>query len=86
MTTRYQEKYYEDVVQILSALLADTTALDSFTKFADLFAADNPPTCIDCGASPSESGPFGSECAGHLFEGGFGRADFLAACGLESEG
>ena len=94
MTTRYQKSQIEDVAFILGC---HTTAagMDNEKErmewltwiaksFADLFAADNPPACIDCGAHRGERG--GPSCEGHLFAGGFDRERFLAACGLESEG
>jgi len=59
------------------------------SQFADLFAADNPPYCIHCGA-PAITDEVCASAGGrlydeHLFEGGFNLEQFLAACGLESE-
>ncbi len=78
MTTRYQKRHYEDVAQLLKdhTAFAEPAVQDVALAFADLFAADNPLTC---------SIPDGhkGECN---VEGGFDREQFLAACGLESEG
>ncbi len=68
MTTRYQSEHYEDVARILYVYGVDKRIVDTF---ADLFAADNPPACIE------------GQCPSH---GGFNRERFLTACGLESEG
>ncbi len=94
MTTRYQRSQIEDVARILSY---HTTAagmdderermewLTWITKsFIDLFAADNPPNCVDCGASSTGESKFCRQSiVNHKFEGGFNRERFLAACGLE---
>ncbi|KKK77634.1 hypothetical protein LCGC14_2851650, partial [marine sediment metagenome] len=37
----------------------------------------------DCGAYRGEGN---DECTGHLLTDGFNRAEFLRACGVESEG
>ena len=106
MTTRYQEKHYEDVARILKTIwechcnspydpnepeCADCQTRNGMARtFADLFAADNPPYCIHCGA-PAITDEVCASAGGrlydeHPFEGGFNREQFLAACGLESEG
>ncbi len=88
---RYKQEHYEDVARLLVARMPkdnvqmlvqglDKVALD----FADLFAADNPPACIDCGAHRGEADPEG-ECLRHLFAGAFDREKFLTACGLATE-
>ena len=91
--SRYTKEHYEDVARILRETVTDPppmrtakeTAIDFALDFADLFAADNPPSsrCWNCGDSkvalerictrPNE---------GHRF-GGFNRKQFLEACGLE---
>ncbi len=91
MSSRYQKSHYEDVAELLrpynkgQQLGMKATQEDIACDFADLFAADNPDTCIDCGAHRDETDPEG-QCVNHLFAYGFDRAAFLAACGLESEG
>ena len=92
--SRYTKEHYEDVARILSQRRApdpgeglgrirNTALTDVANDFADLFAAD-PRYCIHCGdeASTTAVCPLHDE---HLFEGGFDRARFLAACGLEAE-
>ncbi|KKM75074.1 hypothetical protein LCGC14_1393810 [marine sediment metagenome] len=88
MTTRYQKSQIEDVARILrrryyplhsKALVVWQGLVD---EFADLFAADNPPTCI----VSILSAPIAHERHDCVLEGGFARERFLAACGLESEG
>jgi hypothetical protein len=100
MTTRYQKQHYEDVAEIIKAELARRRerGSPSFGKaltlptplvddFADLFAADNPPStrCWHCGASEGTMPPCRYPAQEHNY-GGFDREQFLAACGLESEG
>ena len=94
MTNRYNKRHYEDVARILGFTIRISSNCDhpdcgckvelpAIAKdFANLFAADNPPTCnIDrCGAHPGDD-----TSAGHCFEDGFNRARFLTACGLEEE-
>ena len=89
MTTRYQEKHYEDVARIVrlertywAGLVDDAQAavaesvLSRWTRsLADIFAADNPPTC-DFGYYPH---------TGSCPKWGFDRERFLAACRLEPE-
>lgn len=94
MTTRYQKRHYEDVAQFLKTNKPHNNYGNPSTaqnllkgyhgmlcgRFADSFAADNPPVC----QVGSHDGPCTPTC---LIEGsGFDRARFLAACGLESEG
>ncbi len=61
---------------------------DIARDFADLFAADNPPTCTKCGVLCATQ-QAANYCADDAFEGenhkwagGFDREQFLAACGL----
>ena len=96
MTTRYQEKHYEDVARILSLRRAPKAGgklghilnvglAGVAVGFADLFAADNgPPLCTYCGDAKGTT----AICTKveHNFKGGFDREQFLEACGLESEG
>ena len=100
MTTRYQSKHYEDVARLLNKQpVASVGSLYQAVKrmgedFADLFAADNPRICNICRAPKGETALcFGSVLGRasnppgeHNFQGGFDRTQFLAACGLESEG
>ncbi len=82
MTTRYQSEHYEDV----AAILRRRTSHPPLTHwcwevigrdFADLFAADNPRRCTL---------PANHEFHNCVLASGFNRKQFLAACGLESEG
>ncbi|MEE9569451.1 MAG: hypothetical protein V3W37_08700 [Candidatus Binatia bacterium] len=98
MKTRYQESQIEDVAQILKSQISSALPLNWVGhiaetetnatvkrlahRFADLFAADNPPTCIECGAHRDETDPEG-QCVNHLFAYGFDREQFLEACGLK---
>jgi len=90
MTSRYNRRHYEDVAIVLRN--AHKNWSDQFQApvkhlmftFADLFAADNPNRCIDCGCRQGSSDR-DPECSSHLFAGGFDRDRFLAACGLEEE-
>ena len=73
--SRYSKEHYEDVARILSAEFATQKPANLhgpirnlIYDFADLFAADNPPACIE------------GQCPSH---GGFDREQFLAACRLE---
>ena len=49
--SRYSKKHYEDVAEILSEhggyVTARVVTDDIVRAFADLFAADNPPTCLE---------------------------------------
>ena len=96
MTTRYQTQHYEDVARFI----ADIRRLQYSTPggatpaymadwFADLFAANNPASCIHCGDDVGTAvgctNANGRTYDEHLFEGGFDRDRFLKACGLESE-
>ena len=95
--SRYGKQHYEDVARILAeekhfqetsgrpeGMIAAGTVINLKHTFADLFAADNPPSthCWRCGSNrnvvticirPNEEHHYG----------GFNRADFLEACGLE---
>ncbi len=87
MTTRYQKSQIEDVAGIIAAGLAEhperpnrTPTLRAVARqFADLFAADNPKRCTFHG--DHDTG-YSEDCKIT----GFSRKQFLAACGLESEG
>ena len=96
MNAIYQERHYKDVARILYGWTgtrtevghnpADCAECQSVAliceDFANLFAADNPPTCI----VSILSAPIAHERHDCVLEGGFARERFLAACGLESEG
>ncbi|KKM83068.1 hypothetical protein LCGC14_1313210 [marine sediment metagenome] len=88
MTTRYQSEHYEDVARLLegNTLLSDSHKINKLNlvgAFADLFAADNPRRCTAHVACPYRySDGRDNDC--HVY--GFNREQFLAACGLESEG
>ncbi|KKN01744.1 hypothetical protein LCGC14_1124700 [marine sediment metagenome] len=100
MTTRYQEKHYEDVAQILAAAVEESEhegptyrAMDWQTvenlahDFVALFVTDNPLVCRQCGDDEGST----ARClpdeptVEHSYD-GFDREQFLTACGLESEG
>lgn len=91
--SRYTKEQTEDVAGILSRhygyASGDVLLGVLLAAFADLFAADNPPTCINCAEEHGTSEvcvTVGSRChEEHSFEGGFDRERFLAACGLEPE-
>jgi hypothetical protein len=101
MTTRYQKSQIEDVARTLVNFWADPINRFSYLHvppklaqdFADLFAADNPPTCSICRLATTdlleEAGcqyePESGTTSQHDFEGGFDRERFLAACGLEQQ-
>jgi len=87
--SRYTKKHYEDVARLINeswplAVPEDVNEVILFSlanKFADLFAADNPPICT--AHRPGQlfrSGPCTSGC---LLQGSFNRDKFLSACGLE---
>ena len=96
MTTRYQEKHYEDVARLLSRRRTAVKyehgsdikfGVEDITHdFADLFAADNPPNdyCGYCSIQP----PFHVPCtekeehAIYHYQ-GFNRKQFLEACAIE---
>ncbi len=90
---RYSKGHYEDVADILRLRYnyyhsyEPRIALGSTAQaFADLFAADNPPTCIHCGDDEGTTAVCisanGRTYDEHLFEGGFDRTAFLRACGI----
>lgn len=100
--SRYTKEHYEDVARTLTDFWADSANWSLYCEvpselvrnFADLFAADNPKTCIHCGYLESAfdlaAGEICDSADGrtrdeHNFEGGFDRAQFLAACGLKGE-
>ena len=96
MITRYQKKHYEDVARLLvnRRISMDEQLpeyMDGFNDaiwklvedFADLFAADNLTVCHICGDSEGTAPPCVYPKLEHVFEGGFNREEFLAACGLE---
>ena len=97
--SRYSKEHYEDVAEVLSAYTRDGPSNTEYygarqaqqitEDFADLFAADNPPYCINCGA-PAITDEVCVSAGGrpydeHLFEGGFNSGRFLTACGLTTE-
>ncbi len=86
MTTRYQKSQIEDVAYIFAGRgMPDIVRVQLTGDFADLFTADNPTCCVNCG--DIENTPVCTRPnEGHNFSGGFNRERFLAACGLESEG
>ncbi len=103
MNTRYQNEHYEDVTRILSTSTRHLCPLfqqgsifhkdrfdrcDVVAAFANLFAADNPSTCLHCGqiAELGDTCPVEDEFrAHHAHTQGFDRERFLAACGLKSK-
>jgi hypothetical protein len=95
MNTRYTKQHYEDVAGLLNKQpVASVGSLYQAVKrmgdgFADLFAADNPACCIQCGDDAGSTAVCisvgGRSYDEHNFEGGFNRARFLAACGLEKQ-
>ena len=83
MTTRYQSEHYEDVARILSSyrLCKPPDGCESchnhrgtVRRFADLFAADNPPRCT--------TSPYNHEYHDCVLGGGFDPDAFLVACRL----
>ncbi len=78
MTTRYQTEHYEDVAAILKFHCGQVSIV-VVGDFADLFAADNPKRCTFHG---DHNIGYSKDCKIT----GFDREQFLAACGLESEG
>ena len=92
--SRYTKEHYEDVAKALKENRAWAIQMDSahargvmastIGTFADLFAADRPPSshCWTCGSS-KEAGFTCTRPDGEHRFGGFDREHFLAACGLE---
>ena len=85
-----QATYYSGIVNDGQAIVAGVVLGRTIQDFADLFTADNPKCCIHCGyvkgtteICDSANGQLRDE---HTFEYGFDREQFLAACGLKSEG
>ena len=86
--SKYQEQHYEDVAAIIRSLvsveegpgvpypISQVSSLSLVVQFADLFAADNPPSC----SVGSHDGPCTPACRID----GFDRERFLKACGLGS--
>lgn len=98
--SRYTREHYEDVARLLHAAREKFSgtggtgeALGAIRTlahdFANLFAADNPPTCSKCGVlcATQQAVNYCADDAfagrNHVWDGGFSRTDFLAACGLE---
>ena len=85
MTTRYQKRHYEDVAEIVLNHIwhrpVGYMSRDLAEDFADLFAADNPPFCSDCGDEKGTTICTHSCGDHHAFIGGFDREQFLTACG-----
>ncbi len=110
MTTRYQSEHYEDVIRIMKPYMELRSEPDHFLvtersavtagaravvlDFADLFAADDPPSvyCGYCGTTEGNPSPILCPERGldkvhsFVYHKGFDREQFLAACGLEEEG
>lgn len=90
MASRYGKDHYEDVAKVLKENRAWAIKMDSshargamaatIGTFADLFAADNPPTCHITIHRLLLDWPCSSLCTE-----GFDRDKFLAACGLDLE-
>jgi hypothetical protein len=79
---KYQKEHIEDVANILKRQTAPVSLIN---EFADLFAADNPQRCARCLAPTLDATePCVSFDSEHVFTAGFGREQFLAACGLKS--
>jgi len=86
---------YEDVARVIADVIhcyefADSngaTPADIINGLADLFAADNPLVCRQCGDDEGST----ARClpdeptVEHSYD-GFDREQFLAACGLKKEG
>ncbi|KKM93912.1 hypothetical protein LCGC14_1203760 [marine sediment metagenome] len=79
MTTRYQSKHYEGVAKLIQRTNGCSIRYTA-GQFADLFAADNPPFCRTCNVAHTI---FYASEGMHDYDGGFNRAEFLAACGLK---
>ena len=101
MTTRYQKSQIEDLARILHKYYLGIAYGPGYSAgiagdFVDLFAADSPSICSVCGTSPlggqnlycvvGFGAPSREPTKEHNWEGGFNPKQFLAACGLESEG
>ncbi len=99
MTPCYTQKHYGDVAKKLASHMgcvmgciksrnADGWCPPSLANdFADLFAADSPVACTNCGdfrVAPSVVCTRPNE--GHNWTGGFDRARFLKDCGLKERG
>ncbi|KKM24101.1 hypothetical protein LCGC14_1608510 [marine sediment metagenome] len=89
--SRYSKEHYEDVARIIvghNGGLLDTYSPANHKcladDFAELFAADNPPSthCWHCGSNRNVV----TDCT-HVEHnyGGFDREQFLTACGLEPQ-
>lgn len=85
----YTKQQIEDVAGIVAEIRAEaldkggmvyTVSAQFALRFADLFAADNPPTCTGCYARLGDD-----TSTGHTFEGGFDRKGFLEGCGLTAQ-
>lgn len=97
MGNLYRRQHYDDIASLLakkgpshpSMIMVKSICKD----FADLFAADNPSICVNCGGQKGcVSEGVRTVCIStdrlrgeHNFKGGFNRERFLAACGLKSE-
>lgn len=83
--SKYQEQHYEDVAKVIRPYtVVDRGVWQNLTEdLADLFVADNPPTCLACGDREGKTSICTCSCGGHhAFRGGFDRERFLEACGL----
>ena len=85
MTTKYQTEHYEDVAKLIQRTNGCSIRYTA-EQFADLFAADYPPYCSYCGrSSKADRSVCDDPTLHHNFQGGFDKAKFLAACGLEGD-
>ena len=91
---RYSKRHYEDVAKLLrSERDAGLDALGNnqgsiaiacvMMGFANLFAADSPVVCVNCADGEGSTAICTRPNEGHNFTGGFDRARFLLACGIE---
>lgn len=104
MSSKYSKEHYEDVAELLKNQTSQAAPLNWIGciaqtetnatvkriayRFADLFAADNPISCMRCRTLKANTRRgVGCRYADeyHKWTGGFDREQFLTACGLESE-
>lgn len=85
-TIDLERKYWSHLPNDAQAAVAESVLTRWSNSLADLFAADNPSSCLHCGVSQPNSSlcPDGSGILPHHHPtGGFDRERFLEACGLE---
>ncbi|KKN69276.1 hypothetical protein LCGC14_0442710 [marine sediment metagenome] len=86
----YTEQHYKSIADLLSKADPSHPVMIQVKgiclDFADLFAADNPPStrCWNCGDDNESMALCTRPNEGHNF-GGFNREWFLEACGLTAE-